>query len=170
MKIVDDFLPKELFDKIQTFFMGGEIDWHFNPFIVYPDGRETGENKFQFEHIFYKNNAPCSMQYSIIFPLLNKIKPVSMWRIKANLLTITPNNIQNDFHIDIGGLPDEKLNILTTAIFYINTNNGCTVFEDDTKVESVANRLVTFPSNLMHCGTSCTDKKTRIVINFNYFK
>jgi len=52
---------------------------------------------------------------------------------------------------------------------YVNTNNGYTKFEDGTKVESVANRLVTFPANMKHKGTSCTDEKIRVVINFNYF-
>ena len=52
----------------------------------------------------------------------------------------------------------------------MNTNNGYTKFEDGTKVESVANRLVTFPASMMHTGTSCTDKKIRIVINFNYME
>ena len=42
--------------------------------------------------------------------------------------------------------------------------------EDGTKVESIANRMVTFPSNMKHKGTSCTDERTRVVINFNYFK
>ena len=176
MEIVDDFLSEETFDELQTFFMGNDIDWHFIPFIVYSDERETGENKFQFEHIFYRNNAPSSAKYNILFPLLNKIRPVSMWRIKANLLTITPNNVQQDFHIDVGGLSNEKLNQLTTAIFYLNTNDGYTEFQDgriemeNTKVKSVANRFVTFPASLNHRGASCTDEKTRVVINFNYFK
>ena len=65
---------------------------------------------------------------------------------------------------------EEKLKQLTTSIFYVNTNNGYTKFEDGTKVESVANRMVIFPSNMKHIGTSCTDEKTRVVINFNYFK
>ena len=50
----------------------------------------------------------------------------------------------------------------------MNTNNGYTEFEDGTKVESVANRFVSFPEKMKHRGTSCTDKKTRIVININY--
>jgi hypothetical protein len=50
----------------------------------------------------------------------------------------------------------------------VNTNNGYTKFEDGTKVECVANRLLTFPTNIKHCGASCTDEKTRVVINFNY--
>ena len=67
-------------------------------------------------------------------------------------------------------VPDEKLKQWTTSIFYVNTNNGYTKFEDGTKVESVANRMVTFPTNMKHTGTSCTDEKMRIVINFTYFE
>ena len=67
-------------------------------------------------------------------------------------------------------LPEEYLKQWTTSIFYINTNNGYTKFKDGTKVESIANRMITFPANMEHCGTSCTDKNIRIVINFNYYK
>ena len=57
----------------------------------------------------------------------------------------------------------------TTSIFYMNTNNGYTEFENGAKVESVENRMVVFPAEMKHRGTSCTDKKIRVVINFNYF-
>ena len=93
-----------------------------------------------------------------------------MGKIKANLLTRTPNIIENSFHVDETGRPEKKLKQLTTSIFYVNTNNGYTKFEDGTKVESIANRMVTFPTNMKHTGTSCTDERTRVVINFNYFK
>ena len=66
-------------------------------------------------------------------------------------------------------MSEEKQKQWTTSILYVNTNNGYTKFEDGTIVESVANRLVSFPSNMKHTGTSCTDEKTRVVINFNYF-
>ena len=55
-----------------------------------------------------------------------------------------------------------------TAIYYVNTNNGYTYFEDGQKVESVENRLVIMPSNLPHAGATCTDELRRVVINFNY--
>ena len=35
-------------------------------------------------------------------------------------------------------------------------------------VKSVANRLVKFDSNLEHTGYTSTNKKRRVVINFNY--
>ena len=98
------------------------------------------------------------------------IQPVSLWRIKANLLTRTPNIVKNAFHVDMSYASEEKLKQWTTSIFYVNTNNGYTKFEDGTKVECVANRMVTFPANMKHGGTSCTDKRIRVVINFNYFK
>ena len=52
----------------------------------------------------------------------------------------------------------------------MNTNNGYTEFEGGQKVESVANRLVTFPSKIEHCGVSQTDEQTRILINFGYLR
>jgi hypothetical protein len=50
----------------------------------------------------------------------------------------------------------------------MNTCNGYTLFEDGTKVESVANRIVTFPNSMKHTGTTTTDSEYRMVINFNY--
>jgi len=75
------------------------------------------------------------------------------------------------FHSDLNhDFEEDVASHWTTAILYMNTNNGYTKFEDGTKVESVANRMITFPANMKHSGTSCTDEKTRVVINFNYFK
>jgi hypothetical protein len=56
----------------------------------------------------------------------------------------------------------------TTAIYYANTCDGYTEFEDGTIVESVQNRFVAFPSRMKHTGTTCTNAKSRVVINFNY--
>ena len=84
--------------------------------------------------------------------------------IKSNILSIT-------VLVDIGDFNDslEKLKQWTTSIYYVNTNNGYTKFETGEIVESVENRMVTFPSNIRHTGSSCSDEKIRVVINFNYF-
>ena len=84
-------------------------------------------------------------------------------RIKANCNPRSDRIIKHGFHID-------TTTKCTTAIFYVNSNNGYTEFEDGTKVESIENRFVTFPSHLQHTGTTCTDQKRRIVINFNYYE
>ena len=55
-------------------------------------------------------------------------------------------------------------------MYYINTCNGYTKFEDcETVVESIANRCLVFPSQLRHTGTNVTDENKRLIINMNYF-
>ena len=167
MKIEDNFLPQPEFDELQTIIMNLGFPWLYDKFIVYDPEKGEGED-FQFTHTFFYG-GPMSQYIENLNPILKIINPVSIFRIKANLLTKTSNIIENEFHVDMDILSDEKLKHWTTSIFYMNTNNGYTKFEDGTKVESVANRLVSFPANKKHTGTSCTDEKIRVVLNFNYF-
>ena len=166
MKIEDNFLKQEEFDKIQKLMMEpSPFPWFYADRIVFEDDVD----KFQFIHAFYDNHMPMSPFSNELDSIINIIQPFSIVKIRAKLLTRTSEIVESSFHVDIP-LAGEKLNQWTTSIFYINTNNGYTKFEDGTKVESVANRLVSFPANMKHAGTSCTDEKIRIVINFNYFK
>ena len=169
IKIEDNFLAQVEFDKIHKVIMGSQFTWVFSNSIDFKGDLD----KFQFTRNFYKNAAPTSDSNTMLESILEIIQPFAIVRIKANLLTRTPNIIENEFHVDLGdgsGKMLEKLKHLTTSIFYVNTNNGYTKFENGTKVESVANRMVTFPTNMKHKGTSCTDEQTRVVVNFNYFK
>ena len=177
MKIEDNFLDQKDFEELQKFLMGNMFPWYYNSIIDFYED----EDKYQFIHVFYDNYAPTSSVIENINPILAKVEPISIWRIKANLITRTPNIIENEFHVDMSrvykdgveidsGGQNKLLKQSTTSIFYMNTNNGYTKFEDGTKIESVANRMVSFPTNTQHKGTSCTDEKTRVVINFNYFK
>ena len=167
MEIIDDFLEQKEFSELHNVIMGDQFIWCYNDVIDY----SYDIDKYQFVHYFYKIFTPVSPFIEIVKPIIQIIDPVSLVRIKANLLTRTSNIIENEFHTDIDDLLNfpEKLKQFTTSIFYVNTNNGYTKFEDGTKVESVANRMVTFPYYLKHRGTSCTDEKTRVIINFNYF-
>jgi len=167
IKIKDNFLKQEEFDKIQKLMMAPSIlPWYYNDAIVYKDDID----KFQFIHVFYLDNTPQSPYLESLNPILNLLQSTSILTIKANLLTRTSEIVQNRFHNDVPYLPEEKRKQWTTSIFYVNTNNGYTKFEDGTIVESVANRMVTFPANIEHTGTSCTNERTRLVINFNYYR
>ena len=103
--------------------------------------------------------------FSFIFDSLNAKK---LYRIKANLITRTPRKEIGIFHTDIPSNLKSPQDEYTTSILYMNTNDGYTEFENGHRVESVANRFITFPEVTNHRGTSCTDKRTRTVINFNY--
>jgi hypothetical protein len=165
VKIEDNFLPqKELVEIQEMMTEPASFPWFYNNLI----DLEDDENKFQFLHVFYFDNKPQSPHLPSMTPILELLQPLLLYRIKANLLTRTPEIVQNRFHVDMEYLSEEKRKQFITSIFYVNTNNGYTKFENGTKIESVANRMISFPANMRHTGTSCTDERIRVVINFNY--
>ena len=173
IEIEDNFIKHKEFDRLhQLMLVHKEFPWIYNETVDFV-GDVDNPHKFQFTHSFYQryrwsySNREKDIQD--LQPIITKIKPISILRIKANLLTRTPNIVENEFHVDFG-MTEERLKLWTTSILYMNSNNGYTLFEDGTKVESVANSMVTFPANMKHTGTTCTDEKVRVVINFNYFK
>ena len=164
--IINDFLKHNEFKKLQTYITSPDFQWRFMPVISHIN--EKGD-KFQFVHLFYQNCKPISPDYSILAPIFRAINMKSLYRIKANLLTRTPEIVENDFHYDVSDFTPEQAEHWTTSILYINTNNGYTKFETGETIESIENRLVTFPTKLAHSSSTCTDKAVRYNINFNYF-
>jgi len=154
-EIIDNFLPADQFKILQDFIFGMDIDWTFLDGVASP-----GDGYYQFVHVFYTNYRPQTRFFEVLTPIIQKINPTSIVRIKANLLIRTPEIVQHPFHTDVDDC--------VTAIYYVNSNNGKTIFKNGTEVESVENRLLVFDSNEMHTGTTCTDALRRSVINFNY--
>ena len=157
IEIIDNFLPEEEFNSIQSFMMGGEFRW------FYVHGRTTSDDgSFHMTHIFYQPQVgPNSEHINIWNTFMNKVESKKCERIKANLTFKTPTIESADYHMDY----EDR----TTAIFYITTNNGYTEFENGVRVKSVANRVCIFDSNLKHRGTTHTEgDQQRIVVNFNY--
>lgn len=167
IEIYDNFLPREQFEFI-SFNIPNHLPWDYSDGVNLISNENTDKYNWQMVHLFYHHPHMISDHFNIIQPLLDKINPMVIQRIKANLNPATNDTIEYGYHRDIE--PSNVAEKFTTAIFYVNNNNGYTVFEDGTKVESVANRLVTFPAEMKHSGTSCTDEKHRLVINFNYLK
>ena len=82
--------------------------------------------------------------------------------MKLNCNYPTDKTMEHGFHIDT----EENSK---TSIFYMNTNNGYTKFEDNGEiVKSVQNRMITFDSSIIHSGSSCTDEYNRLVLNINW--
>ena len=57
---------------------------------------------------------------------------------------------------------------LKIALFYLNTNNGYTILEDGTKIESIENRLAIFDNTVIHTDCSQTDTEGRLVLNIAF--
>ena len=157
IQIIDNFLPKEEFKSIQSFMMHGEFKWYYVEGAVKPN-----DGLYHLTHMFFQPRVgPNSEHLEIWNTFMNKVGAKECHRIKANLTFKTPTIDPVGYHSDCDDV--------TTAILYINTNDGYTEFESGVKVSSVANRVCIFDSNLQHRGTTHTEgDQQRIVVNFNY--
>jgi hypothetical protein len=159
MKIINNALQKEDFVKIKNILEGEEFNWY------YCNGVSTkADNNFQFVHTFYNGLNVCSDFYPLLFPIIKILNPVSILRIKSNLITKQNIIIEHGMHVD------NNYKYGKTAIYYVNTNNGYTKFLNGEKVMSEENKLIIFNTKEQHSGTTCTDSPARIVINFNYIE
>ena len=168
MLIIDDYLSLSEHKLVKNTM----LDQTWFPWFYLPSKTRQGvaagghdeKYNFQFIHPFYSDFNFVSQHAKMLQPFIDRLKPRAIVRIKANLSPCTDTIIKFDNHIDV---PDF---IGKTAIYYVNSNNGKTVFADGTKVDSKENRMVIFDSHLAHSGTTCTDEKVRCVINFNYIE
>jgi hypothetical protein len=163
-QVIDNFLDTKDFQKVKEAVYGPFIPWFHNQFLVRPDYTDINDlDNWQLTHTFYKNYSVTSEFFNVLDPILTKLNPSAILRIKANLIPKTHFVVQHQMHVDVTCFKGK------TAVFYINSNDGHTVFEDGTRVESVENRIVIFDAITMHTGTSCTNARNRVVINFNYY-
>ena len=167
IEVVDDFLEIEDADNILGTLIDPRFTWNLCQ-VLDPDMDNVlchHSDNIQFVHQLFdiKQLGNIESEYfGVCNPIFKKLNSIIGLRAKINLGMRSREIIKHGFHIDY----DNKH--MKASIFYLNTNDGYTEFEDGTKIESVANRLVTFPSHLKHTGTTCTDAAYRIVINFNY--
>lgn len=158
MKIIENYLDKNTFNKINSIITQSNFSWYFAPYISYPNDNAG----FMFNHTFYNENGITSNYFNdIIFPLLTQIKFTKLLRAKANLYTQNSNHIKHNYHID------DKDHVHQVALYSLNTNNGYTEFENGQKIESVENRLLIFDGQLTHQSVGQTDTKQRINLNIN---
>ena len=165
IKVIDNLVDEQYFKQLQNQFMSPEVPWIYADNVIgEEDLRCDPKYNYQLALDIYSDFSPKSQAFEILHPIVThpKLNMVGLFRIKANMNTATEEIQEHGLHTDAAFK-------CKTAVFFLNTNNGYTLFEDGTKVESVANRMVTFPSTMKHSGSTCTDQKRRVVINFNYF-
>lgn len=137
-----------------------KFPWFYSSSVT--DDGQDHLDAFYFTHLFYINNNKNSNYFDTLTPILDILKPNALIRIKGNLYPNLGAWMENQVHVDY---PYKHKG----AIYYINTNNGYTILEDGTKIESIENRILLFDAATPHSSTHCTDQKLRLNINFNYF-
>lgn len=165
IEILDNRIPlmalRQFYDKVSS----PMFPWYFSP-VVENIGNVSEEEKklnFQFAHTLYNNNVPRNEWFNSLSGILDFVPDYhSLVRLKINFNPCYSEVREHSYHVDV---PFD----CKTCIIYLNTNDGYTSFESGEKVESVEGRMVIFPSNLYHTGTTCTNASGRFVVNINYF-
>jgi hypothetical protein len=162
--VIDNFLDDKTFLSIQNEIYGHAFPWFHGDTIIYPSTDTNKITNWQLYHVFYYAYSPQSPAFSLLEPIIKKLNPSAIIRIKANLVPGADEIVEHGMHIDCTDFKGK------TAVYYINSNDGFTVFEDGSRVESLAHRIVIFDSTIKHTGTTCTNARNRCVINFNYYE
>ena len=116
MQIYDNFLSEEEFGLIRGYFINGNFPWYYAPFA---NNTNDPEHYYQLSHVIYWSNlGKVSNAFDTIKPLVNKINPEILIKIKANFNPRSDGSKVCEYHIDT----DFNFNT-KTAIYYINTKN-----------------------------------------------
>lgn len=160
-EVIDNVLSEETFLKIKNNILCYDFHWKLSPDIT--DGQENLpiSSSYYFTHIFW-DGFYVEPQSQMFVPLMDRLKCNAMIRIKANLYPSTETIVHHNRHIDYE-FPHKG------ALFFLNNNNGMTVLDDGTEIESRENRLLIFDPTKPHNSTTCTDDKCRVNVNFNFF-
>lgn len=169
-RVIDNFLLANDFQNLTEKILADDFPWYFRNTKVGNQWKSLNSKSdncllskfdYQFVHPFATNDIIRSNHINMLDPIFNKLGLIKKLRIKANLTPRTHKLIQYDFHRDT----DEAC---YTSVFYINENDGYTIFSNGEKVKSIPNRILIFNSKELHAGSSCSNAKARIVINFNF--
>jgi hypothetical protein len=152
-EIFDNFLNEDEFLNIKNYILNSDFSWNLTPKVSNLEENLKITSSYYFTHLFES--------YDIFNPILKKLNPKKIIRIKANLYPSTEQIENHHNHVDY-----DYQNC--GAIYYLNTNNGLTILEDTIEIRSIRNSLLLFDASKPHCSTTCSDDKCRVNINFNF--
>ena len=166
VQIFNNFLDQEVFLEIKKFIMSPRCQWRYVNYIAHKDGRDN-DNDGYFVHSFkdchpqtFEDRYPESPHFPLIVKILDKIQYQNILRIRSSLYPRRDVQKPDPFHVDYN-FPHR------VCIFYVNTNNGYTMFESGEKILSVENQLATFDGSEKHCSVVQTDTSARYIVNIN---
>ena len=162
-EIIDNFLSKEDHYRIKKDLENRNFEWYFSTKSGHPEEHEELYNWQYFHTMYYHQGGYKSRLFPIVQPLITKLKPMILIRIKVNATMYDKKIIEYPIHVDT--------NIkCKTGIYIIDTSDGYTYFKDGQRIDSIANTFISFDSHHEHAGTNLTSAKRRIVVNINYMQ
>jgi|TARA_B100000085_G_scaffold266360_1_gene274963 phage anti-repressor protein len=171
IQVIDNFLDQESFLEIKKEIFSDDFPWYFSDVKSYEENNWEEDELYNCQHVhtfFAVRTRERSGWYSLLIPILKRLKARDIIRIKVNSTPKTERVIKHNFHVDIDDAKEFGYPSSTTTVYYLNTNDGYTEFETGERVNSVENRMVIFDSTTRHRSTTCTNQRRRVVLNFNY--
>jgi hypothetical protein len=168
--ILDNFFEQDSFLEVKKFIMSPRCQWRFVDFIAHKDRRDNDKDGY-FVHSFtdrdpntLKERFQESPNLSILSNLMKKIREKvphkDILRVRSSLYPRRNSQNPDPMHLDYT-FPHN------VCIYYVNTNNGYTMFDNGEKVSSLENRLLVFNGLEKHCSVVQTDASARFIININ---
>lgn len=174
IQILENFLPKELEDKLEELICHHQFPWYWrssSTYGIYKEGKD-----YQFVHIIYHENTAYSEIFELARNILFEIEMQlgitikDLYKIKANLTTpsaLSEEDLNDAIHIDMGKSDKEYY----TLVYYVNDSDGDTIIYDDNKnvvkhKSPQKGSAIFFPSHTWHRHTPPKSHKRRIVLNF----
>jgi hypothetical protein len=169
ISIQDNFLVEEEFTILRDTITNQNFPWYFSPIVT---GVDVEATPGYFLHLIYDYTGPQSSYWQSHFQyLMNQLNYTLLCHVRINLNLCRSQRYVHRFHHDLNGQIEYRMcKDFTTSVLHINTNNGYTEFKDGTIVESVANRLVSWPADIEHRVVTQINEQRRLLININYLK
>ena len=154
MKLYKNIIKKEYSNKINEELLKPYFPWYYNK------NQNNKDTSYMF-HLFFNGTNVNSDYFYLVEPILKKLKIKNLLNVRANLCLKRPSKC--NWHVD----KFTKNLKHKTAIQYVNTNNGYTLFKNK-KVKCEKNKIVIFDADQKHKAKIQTNTDARIVININY--
>ena len=169
IQIIDNFLPENEHKEYFEHYHSLNQLWRFSQ-KTNSNASETGNAYFMYETYEHKWRDKDGNKLEPASDVTNLLKYLPngynfILRSKANLFIKQDKPVQYGMHYDFPQLDSYKI-----LLYYINTNNGGTEFENGKFIESVANRAAIVDGDIKHQTIGQTDADVRIIININYME
>ena len=103
MKVIDNFLPDDVFANIYEVIIEQNLNWTFGNTVARSDDKREGWNYF-YSHIAYEEDHPTSTLYNILLPFVeyvDNVEPLkACMRIMVNAYPHTPELKKHQKHFD----------------------------------------------------------------------
>ena len=167
--LYDDYMDINYYNYVSKIIIDNkDFPWYSNKIVSGNNVKIDEKLNHQFTNVFY-NKKPLNECYELFAPLLQSLNYTKLLKAKVNMTLYNNSIVEHGYHIDMPW-DSEYTETGMTAVYYLNTCDGYTKFDGGEKIQSISNRLVKFPANLLHTGTSTTNKKCRYVLNINYIQ